>query len=105
VIQAEATTSNEDMKKFIAISLKQAGRLNRLVEDLLVISKIELGEIKCNFEEASICDAFEGAIPLIEAKAGIKKINIHNNVQENLLCVWADRDRHRCTKRTSPAPR
>jgi two-component system phosphate regulon sensor histidine kinase PhoR len=93
VIQAEATTSNEDMKKFIAISLKQAGRLNRLVEDLLVISKIELGEIKCNFEEVSIRDAFEGAIPLIEAKAGIKKINIHNNVQENLLCVWADRDR------------
>jgi two-component system phosphate regulon sensor histidine kinase PhoR len=92
-IQAEATTSNEDMKKFIAISLKQAGRLNRLVEDLLVISKIELGEIKCNFEEVSIRDAFEGAIPLIEAKAGIKKINIHNNVQENLLCVWADRDR------------
>ena len=92
-IQAGATTSNEDVKKFIDISLKQAGRLNRLVEDLLVISKIELGEIKFHFEEVSIRDAFEGAIPLIEAKAGLKKINIHNNVQENLSCVWADRDR------------
>ena len=92
-IQTGATGSNEDVKKFIDISLKQAGRLNRLVEDLLVISKIELGEIKFHFEEVSIRDAFEGAIPLIEKKAGLKKINIQNNVQENLSYVWADRDR------------
>ena len=92
-IQTGATTSNEDVQKFIDISLKQAGRLNRLVEDLLVISKIELGEIKFHFEEVSIRDAFEGAIPLVEAKAGLKKINIQNNVQANLSCVWADRDR------------
>ena len=92
-IQTGATTSNEDVKKFIDISLKQAGRLNRLVEDLLIISKIELGEIKFHFEEVSIRDAFEGAIPLVEAKAGLKKINIQNNVQANLSCVWADRDR------------
>ena len=92
-IQAGATSSKEDVKKFIDISLKQAGRLNRLVEDLLVISKIELGEIKFHFEEVSIRDAFEGAIPLVEAKAGIKKINIHNNIQENHSYIWADKDR------------
>jgi two-component system phosphate regulon sensor histidine kinase PhoR len=92
-IQAGATSSNEDVKKFIDISLKQAGRLNRLVEDLLVISKIELGEIKLHFEEVPVRAAFEGAIPLVEAKAGLKKINIHNNIQNNLLYVWADKDR------------
>lgn len=92
-IQAGAASSNEDLKRFIDISLKQAGRLNRLVEDLLVISQVELGEIRFNFEEVTIRDAFEGAILLIEAKAGIKKINIHNNIQENLSCVRADRDR------------
>jgi two-component system phosphate regulon sensor histidine kinase PhoR len=92
-IQTGAASSDEDLKKFIDISLKQAGRLNRLVEDLLVISKIELGEIKFHFEDVSIRDAFEGTIPLIEAKAGLKKIKVHNNVQENLSYVWADRDR------------
>ncbi len=92
-IQTGAASSDEDLKRFIDISLKQAGRLNRLVEDLLVISKIELGEIKLHFEDVSIRDAFEGAIPLIEAKAGLKKIKVNNNVQENLSCVWADRDR------------
>ena len=92
-IKTGAINSNDDLKKFIDISLKQAGRLNRLVEDLLVISKIELGEIKFHFEEVSICDAFEGAIPLVEAKAGLKKIKIYNDVQENLLHIRADRDR------------
>ena len=92
-IKTGAINSNDDLKKFIDISLKQAGRLNRLVEDLLVISKIELGEIKFHFEEVFICDAFEGAIPLVEAKAGLKKIKIHNDVQENLPHIWADRDR------------
>jgi len=92
-IQTGAASSSEDVKKFIDISLQQAGRLNRLVEDLLVISKIELGEIKFHFEDVSIRDAFEGAIPMIEAKAGLKKIKVNNNVQENISCVWADRDR------------
>jgi two-component system phosphate regulon sensor histidine kinase PhoR len=92
-IQTGAASSDEDLKRFIDISLKQAGRLNRLVEDLLVISKIELGEIKLHFEDVSIRETFEGTIPLIEAKAGLKKIKVHNNVQENRSCVWADRDR------------
>ena len=92
-IQEGATSSKEDAEKFIDISLKHAGRLNRLVDDLLVISKIELGEMKFHFEEISSRDAVEGAIPLVETKAGIKKINIHNNIQENFSCVWADKDR------------
>jgi len=42
-INAGAINNTDDVKRFIDISLKQARRLNRLVEDLLVISKIELG--------------------------------------------------------------
>jgi two-component system phosphate regulon sensor histidine kinase PhoR len=73
--------------------LKQAQRLNRLLEDLLVISKIELGELQFRFEEVSLRDALEGVIPLVEAKARLKKINIHNDVQENMPYIRADRDR------------
>jgi two-component system phosphate regulon sensor histidine kinase PhoR len=73
--------------------LKQARRLNRLVEDLLVISKVELGEIKLHFEAVSIRDVFLGALPLFEAQAGLKKLNIQNNFQENLPHILADRDR------------
>jgi two-component system phosphate regulon sensor histidine kinase PhoR len=92
-INAGAINNTDDAKRFIDISLKQAQRLNRLVEDLLVISKIELGELNFHFEEVSLRDALEGVIPLVEAKVGLKNITIHNKVQENLPHVWADRDR------------
>lgn len=92
-INAGAVNNADDAKRFIDISLKQARRLNRLVEDLLVISKVELGEIKLNFEEVPVRDAFVSAMPLVEAKAGLKKINIQNNLPENLPHIRADRDR------------
>ena len=92
-INAGAINNTVEAKRFIDISLKQAQRLNRLVEDLLIISKIELGELNFYFEEVSLRDALEGVIPLVEAKVGLKNITIHNKVQENLPQVWADRDR------------
>jgi two-component system phosphate regulon sensor histidine kinase PhoR len=92
-INAGAINNTDDVKRFIDISLKQALRLNRLVEDLLVISKVELGEIKLHFEEVSVRDVVISALPLIEVKTGLKKINIQNNLQENLPHIWADRDR------------
>jgi two-component system phosphate regulon sensor histidine kinase PhoR len=92
-INAGAINNTDDAKKFIDISLKQARRLNRLVEDLLVISKVELGELDFRFEEISLRNALEGVIPLVESKARLKKITIHNNLQENGAPIWADRDR------------
>ena len=62
-INAGAINNTDDAKRFIDISLKQAQRLNRLVEDLLVISKVELGELDFRFEEISLRNALEGVIP------------------------------------------
>jgi two-component system phosphate regulon sensor histidine kinase PhoR len=92
-LKTGATVNDNDAKRFIDISLKQAQRLNRLLEDLLVISKIELDELQFLFEEVSLRDALEGVIPLVEAKARLKKINIHNDVPENIPYIRADRDR------------
>ena len=92
-LNAGAVNNTLEAKKFIDISLKQAQRLNRLVEDLLVISKVELGELNFHFEQISLRNVLDGVIPLVEAKAGLKKITIQNKVQENGTPVWADRDR------------
>jgi two-component system phosphate regulon sensor histidine kinase PhoR len=92
-IKAGTANNIDEMKRFIDISLKQAQRLNRLVEDLLVISKVELGELGFRFEEISLRNALEGVIPLVEAKARLKNITIHNKVQENGAPIRADRDR------------
>jgi two-component system phosphate regulon sensor histidine kinase PhoR len=73
--------------------LKQAQRLNRLVEDLMTISKIELGEIKFHFEEVVLNDALAGVLPLMEPKAKLKNISLNNLVSAELAPVQADRDR------------
>ncbi len=92
-IRDGAIANPDEARKFIDIILKHAQRLNRLVEDLLTISKIELGEIKFHFENASISDAVNNVLPLIEPKARLKNIEIINLVSEKFPLIKADRDR------------
>ncbi|HCS77255.1 MAG TPA: PAS domain-containing sensor histidine kinase, partial [Syntrophaceae bacterium] len=68
-------------------------RLNRLVEDLMTISKIELEEINFRFEDVILQDVIGSVLPLMEAKAEVKKIRIENQVQAQIPRVRGDRDR------------
>lgn len=92
-LQSGAINNADDAKRFVEIMHKQAQRLNRLVEDLMTISKIELGEVKFIFEDIYLPDIIGSVIPLLEAKAEIKKINIENLVPEKIPQVKGDRDR------------
>jgi two-component system phosphate regulon sensor histidine kinase PhoR len=92
-IKDGAINNIEDKKRFIDIILKQAERLNRLVEDLLTISNVELDEVKLNFESVSLNTAITNVISLVEAKAKTKNLTIHNNVRENLAPIKADKDK------------
>ena len=79
--------------KFIDIILKQAERLNRLVEDLLTISNIETKQTVLNFESVSLRKAIDTMLSLIEAKAELKNISVRNNVSDNFPPITANRDR------------
>ncbi len=92
-IKSGAVNNAEETKKFIDIILKQSQRLNRLVEDLLTISSIEMKEAKLHFENISLNMAVENVISLVEPKARLKNIAIQNELRENLAPVRADRDR------------
>jgi len=92
-IKNGAIVNIDETKKFVDIILNQAERLNRLVEDLLTLSHIELKELKFNFENVSINAAITNVISLVETKAKEKKITIHNNVRENFPMIRADKDK------------
>ncbi|MBN1470490.1 MAG: hypothetical protein JW925_01820 [Syntrophaceae bacterium] len=92
-IQYGAINDKEETKKFIDIILKQAERLNRLVEDLLTISNIEMKEIVLNLEKVSLTSVVNSVISLIQSKADQKKIAVHNNVPDGFTPIKADRDR------------
>ena len=92
-LQTGALEDPEDAKRFIDIMLKQARRLNRLVEDLMTISRIELGEVLLHFEEIVLPEVTENVISLLDATAAAKKIKIQNRLPQNLPQIKADRDR------------
>lgn len=92
-LQAGAIANTDDARRFLNIMLKQAERLNRLVEDLMTISKLELGDVKLNSEIISFREMIDGVLPLLEAKAAAKQIRIENMVPEHLPPVRGDRDR------------
>ncbi len=92
-IKSGAINNIEETKKFIDVMLRQSERLNRLVEDLLTISNIEMKEAVLTFEKVSLNAVINNVISLIQSKAGQKKIAVENHVPENLLPVKADRDK------------
>jgi two-component system, OmpR family, phosphate regulon sensor histidine kinase PhoR len=92
-LQSGAIHHPDDAQRFVEIMIKQAQRLNRLVEDLMTISKIELGEMNFLFEDIYLPDVIGSVIPLLEAKAALKKVHIENHAPEKMQSVKADRDR------------
>jgi two-component system, OmpR family, phosphate regulon sensor histidine kinase PhoR len=92
-IKDGAIENKEEARQFIEIIIRHAQRLNRLVEDLLTISKIELGEINFHFESVSLSDTITSIISLIEPKAKLKNIKINNCLPDMLPLIKADKDR------------
>jgi len=92
-LKSGAVEDVEETQRFLDIILKQAERLNRLVDDLLVISNLEMKETKLNFEDVSLPSAVGNVVSLVQARAASKKIVIYNNLKENLAPIRADRDK------------
>ena len=92
-LQAGALENPEDAKRFTDIMLKQARRLHRLVEDLMTLSRIELGEVVFCFEDIFLPEAMDNVVSLLDAKAAAKTITMQNRLPQNLRPVKADRDR------------
>jgi two-component system phosphate regulon sensor histidine kinase PhoR len=92
-IQSGAINDVEETKRFVDIILKQAERLNRLVDDLLTISNIEMKEVVLNFENVALASAVNNVISLMQTKADLKKIVIYSQVPDNFIPIKADRDK------------
>ncbi len=88
-----AIDEKETAKGFLETIQKHAERLNRLVDDLLVISDAELGEMSFLFESVSLEGIVENVLPVIEPGASKKGIHIENDMPGDLPPIRGDRDR------------
>jgi two-component system phosphate regulon sensor histidine kinase PhoR len=92
-LQGEAWENPGTARKFLQTIRENAERLNRLVEDLLTLSGLELGEAKLFREAQKVEEAVDRALALVEAKALGKGVTLRKEMAGELPPILADRDR------------
>jgi two-component system phosphate regulon sensor histidine kinase PhoR len=81
----------ENLREFVEIIRKNAFRMSRLTEDLLVLARVESGEQKLNFQIATPQELLEDAVQTFQEIAAGRGIELAmmNTASSG---VWVDRD-------------
>ncbi|HET8654332.1 MAG TPA: ATP-binding protein [Longimicrobiaceae bacterium] len=73
--------------------LRSVGRMNRLIQDLLDVARIEAGKLSLHREIQAPGAIVEEAVELEAAVARSASLALHCSVSDAVPAVWADRDR------------
>jgi two-component system phosphate regulon sensor histidine kinase PhoR len=83
----------EHAEKFLKIIKTNSERINSLVDDLMTISKIELGVVRIERSPVDITDAIEHVLTLLRPKAAEKKLLVKTDFPAEHIKITADRDK------------
>jgi len=83
----------ETGRRFLRTIRDNALRLNRLVNDLLALSDIELGESRLHTEDIDPKEVVEGVLAMAENRLEEKRLRLVRNLPDETLRFRADRDR------------
>ena len=92
-LQQGAFENPETARKFLRTIRENAERLNRLVDDLLTLSGLELGEAKLHPEGLRIEESIDRVLAIVEARVSEKGLTIRKEISGELPLIRADRDR------------
>ena len=81
----------ESLREFVEIIRKNASRMSRLTEDLLVLARVESGELKLNFQIAMPQELLEEAVQTFQEIAASRGIEL-SLMNTASSAVWVDRD-------------
>lgn len=93
-LMAGALEDKEMARSFLQIIYDESDRLNRLIGDILELSKIESKRIPLQFSPVDVESIVENSIQMMKAEAEKKHITLESLV-ENELYIEADEDRLR----------
>lgn len=78
--------------EFLGVVSNQANRLQRLVDNLLNLARIEAGVVSVSKRAQSLNDLLEEAFRLVEPSAAAKRITLEHELSSMYLGILADRD-------------
>ncbi len=88
-----AINEKENALRFIQTIKSNSERINSLVDDLMTISKIELGVIKVEKSLIDVTDVFETVTELFQDKAKAKNLFLQPSPDPDILQIPADKNR------------
>lgn len=88
-----ALYDSENAEKFLSTIKSHSMRLNRLVDDLLTISRIELGVIAIHKTDVHVLDIIDNVVNIELVRAAEKNLTIKKKIVAGELIVRSDRDR------------
>ncbi len=88
-----AIDDRENAMKFLRTIKSNSERINRLVDDLMTISKIELGVIRVEKNQVVMQDIAEHLMTVFRDRAGAKNLDMSYSTHPDHTTVSADRDR------------
>jgi two-component system, OmpR family, phosphate regulon sensor histidine kinase PhoR len=91
-LQEGAAEDQEKARRFLGTIYEHALRLNRLVDDLLTLSRIEIGEANLRIGRTDVLDSIHKAVAIIEEKAKEKGLPLRTVLPDELPPILADPD-------------
>jgi Na+/proline symporter/signal transduction histidine kinase len=82
-----------ERSKYLNIIIKESGRLTRLINDVLDLSKIESGNIEWNITEVDVKGVIEDAVSATSQLFNENNVRLEVNLSENVPVIRVDRDR------------
>lgn len=88
-----AIDDKENSARFLGMIKNHSQRLNSLVDDLLTLSRIELGDIVVNKSEVKLTDVIDVGFAMLKDKADKKGLSLQKDLRQGPAVISADRDR------------
>ncbi len=83
----------EEQKKSLDVVLRNANRLDRLIEDILDISRLQSGTMKFISTKSDIKKVVDETVESLYPYEGFKEITIHTDVEEGVPQLFIDNER------------
>src|SRR5699024_649794 len=87
-----AAEDKETRDYFLTIINEESMRIRRLIDDLLILSKLEKDEFKLNFKSIHMNDVIQDIKPLIEQRSEQKEIEFISDLANDDIRLEADEE-------------
>ncbi|GAB3861178.1 hypothetical protein GCM10027610_103290 [Dactylosporangium cerinum] len=92
IVDGDAGTLHTSQARLLAAVERNARRLLALIEDLLMLSRIEAGQVKINARPVHIRAVVSGALEALQAVRGQRDLHLDIDLPDTPLVVHGDHD-------------